>query len=116
MTMTNREFYTAIIKASVSEDITAKAKEELAKLDVRNAKRSEAKATKNAEAFAPIEEAILKALDYETPKVTSEIATAIDVSTAKVSPRCKALVESGKVVEVDVKTKNGMRKGYYLAR
>ena len=97
MTMTNREFYTAIIEASVSEDITAKAKEELAKLDVRNAKRSEAKATKNAEAFA-------------------EIATAIDVSTAKVSPRCKALVESGKVVEVDVKTKSGMRKGYYLAR
>ena len=115
MTMTNREFYTAIIEASVSEDITSKAKEELAKLDARNVKRSEAKASKNAEAFAPIENAILDVLEYEIPKVTSEIATAINMSTAKVSPRCKALVESGKAVEVDVKTKNGMRKGYYLA-
>lgn len=113
--MTNREFYEAIINASISEDITSKAKEELAKLDARNAKRANAKASKNAEAFAPIEEAILDVLEYEIPKVTSEIATAIGMKTAKVSPRCKALVESGKVVEVDVKTKNGMRKGYYLA-
>lgn len=117
MTMTNREFFTAIINGMTSEDIVLKAREELAKLDGRNAKRSEAKASKSAEINAPIEDAILKVLEYEVPKTTAEVASEVGLSTNKVSPRCKALVESGKVVEVEMKVpKVGIRKGYYLNR
>ena len=38
--MTNREFFNAIISASVSDELTAHAAAELEKLDARNAKRS----------------------------------------------------------------------------
>ena len=37
--MNNREFLTAVANANISEEITAKANEELGKMDATNAKR-----------------------------------------------------------------------------
>lgn len=112
--MTNREFFEAIINGEISEEIVTKAKEELVKLDARNSKRAEAKATKREVEYAPIEDAILKAI--EGTMTTSEIANALDMKTNKISPRCKALVEKGKLVESEVKVKgSGVRKAYTLA-
>lgn len=113
--MTNREFFEAIINGEISEEIVAKAKEELVKLDARNSKRAEAKATKREVEYAPIEDAILKAL--EGTMTTSEIAKATGLTTNKVSPRCKVLVEKGILTESEVKVKgSGVRKAYTLAQ
>ena len=112
--MTNREFFEAIINGEISEEIVAKAKEELVKLDARNSKRAEAKADKREVEYAPIEDAILKAINGTM--TTSEIATVVGLTTNKVSPRCKVLVEKGKLVETEVKVKgSGTRKAYTLA-
>ena len=113
--MTSREFYEAIIKGEMTDEVVAKATEELSKLDSRNSKRAEAKSAKRAIEYAPIEEAIIVALSDGSTMTTAEIASMVEMSTAKVSPRCKALVESGKIAEVDIKVpKVGMRKGYHI--
>lgn len=112
--MTNREFFESIINGEISEEIVAKAKEELVKLDARNSKRAEAKANKREVEYAPIEDAILKAL--EGTMLTSEIATTTGLSTNRVSPRCKVLAEKGVLIESEVKVKGvGVRKAYTKA-
>ena len=114
MTMTNRTFYESIINGIVNDEIIDKAKDELAKLDARNTKRADAKAVKSAELDAPIKEAIMTAINGTM--TTSEIASAVGLSTNKVSPRCKALVAEGKLVESEVKVKgSGNRKAYAKA-
>ena len=47
--MTNREFYTAIVNGEMNDEIVAKATEEIAKLDARNAKRSATPSKKSLE-------------------------------------------------------------------
>lgn len=114
MTMTNRTFFESIINGTINDEVVAKATEELAKLDSRNSKRAEAKASKREVEYAPIEEAILKAI--EGTMTTSEIATAVGMTSNKVSPRCKALAEKGFLVESEIKVKGvGVRKAYTLA-
>lgn len=114
MTMTNRTFYESIINGIVNDEVIDKAKDELSKLNARNVKRADAKAIKSAELNAPIEEAIMNAINGTM--TTAEIATAVGLSTNKVSPRCKVLVENGKLIETDVKVKGlGNRKAYTKA-
>lgn len=113
--MTSREFYEAIIKGEMTDEVVAKATEELSKLDSRNSKRAEAKFAKRAIEYAPIEEAIMALLADGQTLTTTEIASAVELDPRKVSPRCKALVEAGRVTEVDIKVpKVGMRKGYHI--
>lgn len=115
--MTNREFYNAIINGKVTADIVAKATEELSKLDAKNAKRASDKSAKRVVEFTPIEDSILEILSDGQIRITSEIASMLSLNPSKVSPRCKALVEKGKVSEVDVKVpKVGMRKGYVIIK
>ena len=66
-TMTNREFYTAIVSANLNPDLIAHAEAALAKMDAANAKRKEApaKPSKKAEENAPIKAAILGTLTAE---------------------------------------------------
>ena len=59
--MTNREFYNAIVKANLGEDITNHALGEIGKLDKKNAKRK-AEAGQVKEENKPIAEAIVSAL------------------------------------------------------
>ena len=88
----------------------------LANLDARNARRNEQKATKRNAEYAPLEQNIVTFLEGKSNVTTSEIASALSLTTSKVSPRCKALVESGILVETDIKIpKVGLRKAYTLA-
>lgn len=108
--MTNREMFTAIINGEVTDEVVAKATEEIAKLDARNAKRAE-KPSKKAQENAPIIEAIKSVLTDE-PKTASDIATLCEISTQKASALLKQ-IDGLTVTEVKVKGK-GTRKAYAL--
>ena len=109
--MTNREFYTAVINGTITEEMVVKAKEEIEKLDVRNAKRSE-RPSKTQIANEPIIKAIKDILTDE-PMLASKIAELCDISTQKASALVKK-VEGVQSVDVKVKGK-GTQKGYFLA-
>lgn len=112
--MTNREFYTAIVNGEMNEEIVAKAAEEIAKLDARNAKRSSKPSKKSLE-NEPIKAKIVEFL-AEGSHLASEIASGCDISTSKASALCRQLVESGTLTVADVKVKGkGTQKSYTLA-
>ena len=108
--MTNREMFTAIVNGEVTEEVIAKATEELEKLDARNAKRREAPSKKSLE-NAPIIEAI-KGVLSDTPQTASEIAEKVEISTQKASALLKQ-IDGLTVSDVKVKGK-GTRKAYSL--
>lgn len=112
--MTNREFYTAIVNGEMNEEIVAKATEEIAKLDARNAKRSSKPSKKSLE-NEPIKAKIVEFL-AEGSHLASEIASGCEISTSKASALCRQLVESGTLTVADVKVKGkGTQKSYTLA-
>ena len=112
--MTNREFYTAVINGTITEDMVAKAHEEIAKLDARNAKRSSKPSKKSLE-NEPIKAKIVEFL-AEGSHLASEIASGCEISTSKASALCRQLVESGTLTVADVKVKGkGTQKSYTLA-
>lgn len=116
--MTNREFYTAIINANVSAEITEYAENAIAKLDATNEKRKAKAAegqTKKAEENAPIKAAILETLTNEA-QTASAIAAIVGVSHNKVSALARQLVAEGKAESTDIKVPGkGTCKGYTLA-
>ena len=112
--MTNREFFNAIIKASVNDELTAHAERELAKLDARNAQRS-SKPSKTQLENEPIKAHLLEILSIK-PMTASEIHEAdASLSTQKISSLCRQLVEAGKLAVEDVKIpKKGKQKQYHI--
>ena len=120
--MTNREFYEMVTlfvndsdlvvdKGELGEKLVAKATEEIAKLDARNASRKN-KPSKTQIENAPIIAKIAELLT-DTPMRASEIAEALGISTSKASALAKK-VEGVVVTDVKVKGK-GTQKGYSLA-
>lgn len=109
--MTNREFYTAIVNGTINEDIIAHTSDAIAKLDERNAKRASKPSKKSLE-NEPIKAKILEVLSTE-PKVASEIAELVGISTQKASALLRQ-IEGLEVSEVKV-PKKGKMKGYALA-
>ena len=110
--MTNRDMFTAIINGDITEEVIAKVKEEIEKLDARNAKRRET-VSKKALENAPIVEAIKSVLS-DTPQTASEIAEKVEISTQKASALLKQ-IDGLTVSDVKVKGK-GTRKAYALAQ
>lgn len=112
--MTNREFFNAIINANVSDELTKHATAELAKLDKRNAQRS-SKPSKTQLENEPIKARLLEILAVK-PMTASEIHEVdASLSTQKISPLCRQLVEAGKLAVEEVKIpKKGKRKQYSL--
>lgn len=112
--MTNREFFNAIIKANVNDELTKHATAELEKLDKRNAQRS-SKPSKTQLANEPIKAHLLEILAVK-PMTASEIHEAdADLSTQKISSLCRQLVEAGKLAVEEVKIpKKGKQKQYSL--
>lgn len=107
--MTNREMFTAIVNGEITEEVIAKAHEEIAKLDARNAARKDKPSKKSLE-NEPIKARISEVLTDE-PKTASEIASELELSVQKVS----ALLRQMDVTVVDVKVKGkGTQKGYSL--
>lgn len=89
------------------------AKEEIAKLDQRNASRS-SKPTKAQIENEPIKRKIIELLTEVGEKyVASAIAEKLEISTQKASALCRQLVESGKLQVEEVKVpKKGKQKAY----
>ena len=54
--MTQREFFNAVINNEITDEVITHANEEIAKLDTRNAKKSEKTANAHAEEKAQIQE------------------------------------------------------------
>ena len=117
-TMTNREFYTAVINGTITEDMVTFATEAIEKLDARNAKRSE-KPSKTQIANEPIKAKIAEYLgrtDEHDFATASEIATELEISTQKASALCRQMVNDGLLNVEDVKVKGkGTQKAYALA-
>ena len=108
--MTQRDFYTAVVNANLSEEMTAFATEAIAKLDARNAKRASTP-SKTQIANEPIIKSIAEVLTSE-PMLASEIATKCGISVQKAGSLAKK-VEGVQSVDVKVKGK-GTQKGYFL--
>lgn len=110
--MTKREFYTAIKKGKIDEQVKLFATEELEKMDAVNEKRRNTlskKAKENEPLLNKIESEILT----EEPKTATDVAAVLEVSVQKASGLLRRLVEDGKAAKVDVKIKGkGVQKGY----
>ena len=117
--MTNREFFTAIVNAydvepteAQWEELKAFATEAIEKLDARNAKRANT-LSKTQKENAPLIEKIASLLTSE-PKLASELAKEMEISTQKASALVKK-VEGVSVCDIKVKGK-GTQKGYFFAQ
>lgn len=112
--MTNREFYNAIVKANLGEDITNHATAEIAKLDKKNAKRKATEGEIKTE-NKPIAEAILKALEGGS-MLSANLAQAVGVTTQKANGVAGEMVKLGMLDKFKVKVKNkGEQTAYALS-
>ena len=121
-TMTNRDFYNAIINADLTaifEDEMAKsikdhAKAALGKLDETNEKRRNAPSKKELENLPLMEQVVNEVLSFE-PMTASDIGAAIGVNHNKATHIVKMAVTRGLAGVKDIKVpKKGMQKGYFL--
>ena len=100
--MTYRDFYTAVIADTENEELKAFATEAIAKLDARNASRA-SKPSKRSLENEPIKAKILEVLTSE-PKVASEVAELVGISTQKASALLRQ-IDGLEVTEVKVPKK-----------
>lgn len=113
--MTNREFLTAVANANISEEITAKANEELGKMDATNAKRKTVQ-SKTAKENEPIKKAIMEFLASVEGATAPVIGEKVGITTQKASALARQLADAGAVVAYDVKVpKKGTLKAYKVA-
>ena len=116
--MTYRDFYTAIVTANVSDELTKFATNALAKLDEKNAKKRESTSPKQ-KANEDIKTKILETLAAEPERVffAKELADTFETNTQHISALLKQLVDTNKVVKHErVKdTKKNYVRGYQFA-
>lgn len=123
--MTNRELYTNTINYLRGADDVDTAElivafeNALARLDATNEKRKAASALKAAEKQAekePIREALLAVMGGEDAPMTASMlieAAELDIKPASVPSLMRPLVETGRVVKVDMKIPGkGTQRGY----
>lgn len=108
--MTKREMFEAIVNGNITDEVVTMAKNEITKMDERNAKRK-GKPSKNALANEPIKAQILEVLT-DVPMVASDVAEKVGISTQKASALLRQ-IDGLTVTEVKVKGK-GKVKGYAL--
>lgn len=112
--MTKREFYTAIMKGEIDEQVKLFAAEELEKMDAVNEKRRNT-LSKKAQENQPLLDKIEGEILTEEPKTATDVAAILEVSVQKASGLLRRLVEDGKAAKVDVKIKGkGTQKGYTI--
>lgn len=112
--MTQREFFTKVIEANISEEMTKKAQELVAGLDKRNAQKS-ATMTKTQKENEVLKAEMLEKLEKGKGYLAVEIAGVMGFSTSKASALAGQLVKSGKMTVADVKVKGkGMQKSYTI--
>lgn len=115
--MTTREFLTTITSMpNISDELKEYARDELKKLDKRNAARA-AKPTKAQKENEPIKEEIVKFLTEKGGFHTaSEVMEVCEISVQKASALCRQLVEEGTLTVQEIKVpKKGKQKAYAIA-
>ena len=113
--MTNREFYTAIMNGTMTDEVKDHAMGALFKMDERNQKRS-SKPSKTQLENEPVKTAIIDYLTIHGGAVAADIAAEVDITTQKASALCRQLVESGSLTVEEVKIpKKGKCKKYSIA-
>ena len=111
--MTNREFFNAIVKANLGEDITNHALAEIGKLDKKNAKRKATEGEIKTE-NKPLAEAILVALANGS-MLSANLAQAVGVTTQKVNGVAGEMFKLGMLDKFKVKVKGkGEQTAYAL--
>lgn len=112
--MTNREFFVAVSKGMLTEEVMAHATSAIAKMDEANAKRASTP-SKTALANEPIKIAIKGLLAQNGAMVASAIAEALNISTSKASALCRQMVDADVLTVSDVKIpKRGKVKQYAI--
>ena len=102
--MTIREFYQSVISAEVSEDITAKATELLAKMDEFNAKRKSADSKEKRETRERVQKVLDFLCDHQGESFDRDaIASATGLSVGQVTAACKPLVVSDTITRTESK-------------
>ena len=110
--MTHRDFYSFVIANTTDTEARTFAEIELAKLDAKNEKRRNT-LTKNQQANVVIADAILAYVADHKNALASEIATACEISTQKVSALAKQMIANGTLTASTVKVKGkGELKAY----
>ena len=113
--MTNRELYNAIINGTITADVVAKAREEIAKLDARNLAKAE-KPNKKQTENEPIAKAIVEYLTDKGEVLGTDIATALNLTTNKLNGVAGNLWKEGVLVKGKQKVKGkGEMTTYALA-
>jgi predicted transcriptional regulator len=108
--MTKREFLTAIVNSELATEIVDFAVAEIEKMDAKNANRKPTKKQLENEAVAAT---IVEFLTGKEPMVGADIASALDLTTQKVTGLCGSLVKAGKLTKSTVKLpKVGERVAY----
>lgn len=112
--MTNREFFVAVSKGMLTEEVMAHATSAIAKMDEANAKRAST-SSKTAVANEPIKIAIKGLLTQNGAMVASAIAESLNISTSKASALCRQMVDADVLTVSDVKIpKRGKVKQYAI--
>ena len=112
--MTRRERLELVIKGEINEELIEDCKRELEKL---NAHRDHAKENANYNENKEVEEKIVEVLmRIEGPVQVDELAELVGCTFARqrLTAICTNLIREGRIRSVDVKTKKGKRKGYYI--
>lgn len=112
--MTKRERLEMVIRGEINEELIADCRKELEKLD---AHRTHARENANVQENKEYEERICAALrEASEPVQIDELAELIDCTFARqrLTAICTNLIREGRIKSVDVKTKKGKRKGYYI--
>ena len=112
--MTRRERLEMVIRGTITEELIEECKRELEKLD---AHRTHARENANYNENKEVEERICAALrGASEPVQVDELGELIGCMFARqrLTAICTNLIREGKIKSVDVKTKKGKRKGYYI--
>ena len=117
-TMTYKDFYETVIKANISAEVTAKAKDALSKLSNKTASKDKAK-SENTKANLAIASEFAKVMKPNTIYAVSEIKalTKSELHPSKISAICRAAVDDGMFSVVEgykVGGKGSPKKGYSL--
>ena len=113
--MTQREFFEKVIATSTEAEIVEKAKELVEALNRKNAQRA-SKLSKTQIENKAIKEEILEYLAGGKAQTAPEIGIGLGISTQKASALAKQLVDSGEVVQSEIRVpKKGKLKAYSLA-
>ena len=112
--MTRRERLEMVIAGIITEELIEDCRKELEKLD---AHRIHARENANVQENKEFEERICAALrEMSEPVQVDELAELIGAtfSRQRLTAICTNLIREGRIRSVDVKTKKGKRKGYYI--